>query len=175
MTFVALMVFFWPQAGSTAEELKIQFEALKHQEQGFKFQASPLQAYYKDLQNLVPPGEKIFDIVDAPYLLNYSRNPIFNVDNIACASPPPGMPFHQGHQVLKNYLKKLGFNYLIVVDFNKAIFLYNRQVMENHPRSEFRDFSKNFIVDFFNNIDTLAQGNTIAQNANARLIQIGNE
>ena len=175
MTFVALMVFFWPQAGSTAEELKIQFEALKHQEQGFKFQASPLQAYYKDLQNLVPPGEKIFAIVDAPYLLNYSRNPIFNVDNIACASPPPGMPFHQGHQVLKNYLKKLGFNYLIVVDFNKAIFLYNRQVMENHPRSEFRDFSKNFIVDFFNNIDTLAQGNTIAQNANARLIQIGNE
>jgi hypothetical protein len=175
MAFVALMVFFWPQAEATSQELQVQMEVLKLQEHGFKFQASPLQSYYKDLQNLVPAGEKIFAIVDAPYLLDYSRNPIFNVDNIACASPPPGMPFNKGAPALEEYLRNLGIKYLLAVDFNKAIFLYNRQVMENHPRSEFRDFSKNFIVDFFNNIDTLAQGNIIAKNANSRLIWIASE
>jgi hypothetical protein len=175
MACVGLLVFFWPQAEATSQELQVQMEVLKLQEHGFKFQASPLQAYDKDLQNLVPAGEKIFAIVDAPYLLDYSRNPIFNVDNIACASPPPGMPFNKGAPALEEYLRNLGIKYLLAVDFNKAIFLYNRQVMENHPRSEFRDFSKNFIVDFFNNIDTLAQGNIIAKNANSRLIWIASE
>jgi 4-amino-4-deoxy-L-arabinose transferase-like glycosyltransferase len=175
MACVGLLVFFWPQAEATSQELQVQMEVLKLQEHGFKFQASPLQSYYKDLQNLVPAGEKIFAIVDAPYLLDYSRNPIFNVDNIACASPPPGMPFNKGAPALEEYLRNLGIKYLLAVDFNKAIFLYNRQVMENHPRSEFRDFSKSFIVDFFNNIDTLAQGNIIAKNANSRLIWIASE
>jgi hypothetical protein len=173
MACIALIVFFWPQARSTAQELQAQLEVQKRQELGFKFQSSALQSYYKELQDRVPAGEKIFAVVDAPYLLNYSRNPIWNVDNIACASPPPGMPFQQGPLALKEYLSDLGIKYLLVVDFERAVFLYNRQAMENHPRLEFRDFSKKYIVDFFNNIDALAKEKRIAQNANARLIWIG--
>ena len=173
IAFVALLVFVCSQIGSSANEIKIQLGLLKHQNQGFKFRSASLQSYYQELQDRVPAGEKIFAVVDAPYLLNYSRNPIWNVDNIACASPPPRMPFHQGPLALKEYLSELGIKYLLVVDFERAVFLYNRQVMENHPRPEFRDFSKKYIVDFFNNIDALANENTVASNSNARLVQIG--
>jgi hypothetical protein len=42
--------------------------------------------------------------------------------------------------------------------------------MENHPRSEFREFSKKYIVDFFDNIDAIASNKTISANRKCRLI-----
>jgi hypothetical protein len=173
MACVGLLVFFWPQAEATSQELQVQMEVLKLQEHGFKFKSSNFQPHYQELQDMVPAGEKIFAVVDAPYLLNYSRNPIWNVDNIACASPRPGMPFNKGAPALEEYLRNLGIKYLLVVDFDEAVFLYNRQVMEDHPRPEFRTFSKKYIVDFLNNIDALAEKKIISKNTNTRLIKIG--
>jgi len=168
----SILVFWSSQLAPAIREVRIQWDVLPRQSQGFKFQTSVLQPFYKDLQKRVPSGEKIFAIVDAPYLLDYGRNQISNVDCIGNASPAPEMPFLNGQNALKEYLKTLGFRYILAVDFNKAIFLYNRKVMENHPRSEFREFSKKYIVDFFNNIDSIAAQSTIAANENCRLIKL---
>ncbi len=62
--------------------------------------------------------------------------------------------------------------YIISVDFDQAVFLYNRKVMKNHPREEFREFSKNYITDFLENIENLAKSNTLYKNVNSRLIWI---
>jgi len=172
LSAVALAAFSFTQSLPAIEELKAKFAVLPSQGKGFQFNSFALKTYYEELQSKVPVGEKIFAIVDAPYLLNYQRNPISNIDNIAGASPSPGMPFHKGSEAIKKYLKNLGYNYILVVDFDEAVFLYNRKVMEYHPRSEFREFSKKYIVDFFDNMDAIAAHSTIAENKNCRLIRL---
>jgi hypothetical protein len=170
ITFLAVASFLAVHYASATEELKAKLTVFQNLDKTFKFQASNLKPYYDQLQNAIPKGEKIFAIVDAPYLLDYKRNEISNVDNIAVASPSPGMPFKQGPEALKKYLSDLGFKYILAVDFNQAVFLYNKGIMANHPRQEYREFSKNFVVDFLNNIDSISYNNTLTRNANSRLI-----
>lgn len=168
-----LIAIFWAaHLEAASKELQAAISSIPQQFNGFKFPTSSLEPFYRQLQNMAPPGEKIFAVVDAPYLLDYSRNEISNVDVVAYASPSPGMPFHQGSEALRNYLLSLGYNYILAVDFNKAVFLYNRNAMENHPRPEYRDHAKRYVLDFLNNIDALAEKNTIASNDNCRLISL---
>jgi hypothetical protein len=172
MAGIALIVISMAQFSSALAELRAKIAVLPTQEQGFRFNSSALKPFYDELQNQVPAGEKIFAVVDAPYLLNYKRNPISNVDNIAGASPPPVMPFHQGPQALKTYLTKLGYNYILAVDFEQAVFLYNRKVMDNHPREEYRAFARKYIVDFLKSIDSICKDPSMVRNSNARLVCI---
>ena len=173
MAAAALTVFSLVQFIPALEELKVKFAMLPLQEKGFQFSASALKPYYEELQNKVPTGEKIFAVVDAPYLLDYKRNQISNVDNIAGASPAPGMPFHEGSETLRSYLAALGYNYIISVDFEKAVFLYNINIMQNHPRKEFRKFAKQYISDFLENLEIICKSNTLYNNLNSRLVWIG--
>ena len=169
---VMAAVFWTSQIVPAIKEIQIELEVLPLQSTGFEFPTTSLKPYYDHLQNIVPSNEKIFAVVDAPYLLNYERNTIHNVDVVAYASPQPGMPFHQGPEAIRKYLLGLGYHYILAVDFNKAVFLYNRKAMENHPRPEYRDHAKKYVLDFLNNIDALAEKNTIASNQNCRLISL---
>jgi hypothetical protein len=169
---VMVAIFWSVHLVPASKEIQMELEFLLIQSTGFKFPTDSLRPFYDDLQNKVPPGEKIFAVVDAPYLLNYERNPISNVDVVAYASPTPGMPFHQGPEALRSYLLGLGYKYLLAVDFNKAVFLYNRKAMENHPRPEHRNHAKRYVLDFLNNVDALSEKSTIAKNDNARLISL---
>jgi hypothetical protein len=172
MAGVMVAVFWSSQLAPAVKEIQMELEVLPLQSTGFTFPTAALKPFYDDLQNKVPPGQKIFAVVDAPYLLNYKRNPISNVDVVAYASPSPGMPFHQGPDALRSYLVSLGYKYLLAVDFNKAVFLYNRKAMENHPRPEYREHAKHYVLDFLNNVDALSEKSTIARNDNARLISL---
>jgi len=170
-----LVAIFWLfQLEPAIKEIQAELEIMHPQQEDFKFQTAALKPFYEDLQKRVPEGEKILAVLDAYYLLNFERNPISSVDNIGCASPSPGMPFNHGPEALREYLVHLGYKYLIAVDFNSAVFLYNRKVMENHPRPEYRDISKKYYVDFMNNIDLISSRSIVYRNLNARLILLTN-
>jgi hypothetical protein len=169
---VALVVFWSTQLVPAAKEVGVQWQVLGRLGEGFKFQVAQLEKYYKQLQALVPRGEKIFAVVDAPYLLDYERNTIHNVDMIGFATVPPGMPFGKGPEELKDYITGLGYKYVLCVDFNNAVFLYSRQAMSNHQRPEYNEWGKTVSVDFMDNMDAIAKNNTIAQAGNARLIKL---
>jgi len=169
---VALVVFWSTQLVPAAKEIGVQWKVLGKLGEGFKFQVAQLEPYYKQLQERVPRGEKIFAAVDAPYLLNYKRNTIQNVDMIGFATVPPGMPFGKGAEALKDYLTGLGYKYALCVDFNNAVFLYSRQAMSNHQRPEYNEWGKTVSVDFMDNMDAIAKNKTIAQAGNARLIKL---
>ena len=141
---------------------------------GFKFPVAQLEPSYRQLQNLVPAGEKIFTIVDAPYLFDFERNPIDNIDSIGGASLPPGMPFEQGPEALKRYFLSLGYRYIICVDFDNAVLLYTRKLWENHPRKEwyFKEVWGRYALDFMGNLDNIADWHTKAKAGNCRLIEI---
>jgi hypothetical protein len=148
--------------------------SLPLQLQGFQYPVAGFVEDYNKLQQLVPKGEKIFTAVDAPYLLDFSRNPIDNIDSIGGASPPPGMPFGEGPEALKKYLNSLGFHYAMVVDFDSAVLLYTRRLWENHPRPEwyFKEVWGKYALDFMDNMDRIADWNTIATSGNVRLIKL---
>jgi hypothetical protein len=105
LTGVALAIFSIVQFVPALEEFKVKFAVLPSQERGFRFSASALKPYYEELQNKVPKGQKIFAVVDAPYLLDYTRNPISNVDNIASASPPRACRLKRDPMRLDSILK----------------------------------------------------------------------
>jgi hypothetical protein len=169
---VALVVFWSTQLVPAAKEAQVQWQVLGKLGEGFKFQVAQLEPFYKELQEQAPRGEKIFAVVDAPYLLDYKRNTIHNVDMIGFATVPPGMPFGKGSVALKEYLTGLGYKYALCVDFNNAVFLYSRQAMSNHQRPEYKEWAKNVSVDFMDNMDEIAKNATIAQAGNARLIKL---
>jgi hypothetical protein len=130
---------------------------------------------YQILQDKVPARKSILAIVDAPYLLNYSRNPIYNVDAIGGASPWGGMPFFKGPETLKSYLLKNGVDYILTVDFDKALLLYTRKHWLEHQRPEwfFKEVWGKHALDFMDNIDKLADwGQVIGSEANVRLIKL---
>jgi len=169
---VALLAFWSTQLVPAAKEVQIQWQVLGKLNEGFKFQVSQLEPFYKQLQVQVPKGEKIFAVVDAPYLLDYNRNTIHNIDMIGFATVPPGMPFGKGPEALKKYLLDLGYKYILCVDFNNAVFLYSRQAMSNHQRPEYKEWAKNVSVDFMDNMDEIAKNTTLARAGNARLIKL---
>lgn len=169
---VALVIFWSTQLVPAAKEVQVQWQVLGKLGEGFKFQVAQLEPFYKQLQERVPRSEKIFAVVDAPYLLDYKRNTIHNVDMIGFATVPPGMPFGKGPEALKKYLLDLGYKYALCVDFNNAVFLYSRQAMSNHQRPEYNEWGKTVSVDFMDNMDAIAKNNTIAQAGNARLIKL---
>lgn len=169
---VALLVFWSTQLVPAAKEVQVQWQVLGKLNEGFKFQVAQLEPFYKQLQVQVPRGEKIFAVVDAPYLLDYNRNTIHNVDMIGFATVPPGMPFGKGPEALRKYLLDLGYKYALCVDFNNAVFLYSRQAMSNHQRPEYKEWAKNVSVDFMDNMDEIAKNTTLARAGNARLIKL---
>lgn len=169
---VMIALFWASQLKPAFSEIRSQFGAVGLQFSGFSFPVAQLKPAYENLQSQIPQGQKVFAILDAPYLLDYKRNPIDNVDMIGCASMPPGMPFGKGSEALKDYLTGLGYKYALCVDFNNAVFLYSRQAMSNHQRPEYAAWGKNICVDFMDNMDAIAKGATIAQAGNARLIKL---
>ena len=130
---------------------------------------------YRELQGLTPPGTTILAAVDAPYLLDYKRNRIYNIDCIGGASPPPGIPFFQGPEKLKEYLKNLGIKYILSVDSDKAISYLTRKNWTENKRTEWY-WSKHWAppaLDFMDNINslTISEG-FAARGPKCRLIEL---
>ena len=131
---------------------------------------------YKALQSKVPPGKTIYAIVDAPYLLDFKRNPIFVADVLGGASPSNEMPRLEGTQALLNYFRKVGIEYLLAVDFEKALLLYTRKHWIEHQRPEwfYKQVWGKHALNFMDRIDDIAKNHTISTAGNVRLVKISN-
>jgi hypothetical protein len=81
--------------------------------QGFVDRYAPVRARYHHLNALVPKGAKVLGAVTYPALLGFSRYQFATLDLAGGASPPPGMPFFQGAQAKVDYLRGLGYQYIV--------------------------------------------------------------
>lgn len=82
---------------------------------------------YADMQATVPPGERIAVLLDEPYLLSFSRNPIYNLDMPGYASLPPGLPFFTDTETVEKYFRGLGVRYLAFVKSDFSRYHYRRE------------------------------------------------
>ena len=123
------------------------------------------KAGIQSLQNAIPRGARILAVVDFPYLLDYARNDIQCIDVMGAAGPDGGIPFLQGKDALNRYLRSQGVEYVVSMDFDKALLLYNRAYWLNHPRGEwyYRTVFAPRFLDVMENLDSLRDwGQTLA-------------
>lgn len=169
-----LLVVNLQQAGA---ELSAQFASLEQQiGQNRTFLDPRLRDAYRTVQNAVPPGETILTMVDASYLLDYERNPMFSINAVGGSSPPPGLPFGKGPQALADYLKGLGIRYVMAVDFDNAVLLYTRKLWTETTRPEwfYKEIWRPRFLDVMDSIDTWDRdGKVIARAGNVRVIELG--
>jgi hypothetical protein len=86
--------------------------------------------FYKQLQASVPPSAPVLTVLHFPWLLDYKRQPIYNIDLMGLCSPAPGIPVFHGPQALKTYLQSLGIRYIAAHDFDNPTYLFAEEYPE---------------------------------------------
>lgn len=119
-------------------------------------------ADYREAQLLVPEGEKILVCVDFPFLFDHRRNPIWIIDLPHFASPPPGLPFQKAPEETKRYLRGLGVEHVIFMNFDQSLSLYNRSTWQKHAHggAPLLRVQAPGYLDFFETTDQLAASET---------------
>ena len=118
----------------------------------------PIALTYRRLQASIPSGARMLVLLDEPYLLDYSRNEIWNLDMPGSASPKPEMPCFQGPEPLADYLVALGIRHLAFVFPKQSRFLYTRELWFERlwgPEEIWRVYAP-YIIDVTDNLVALA-------------------
>lgn len=118
----------------------------------------PVTPSYRAVQSRIRPGETLLVMVDYPFLFNFARNPIYNIDTAAAVSPPPGFPYFRGADAVAGYLRGQSIRYLAFVPTQSAISLFRRDFWQ-HQLSDPNAFwhaQAPVYLDLFDNIEQLA-------------------
>lgn len=130
---------------------------------------------YRAAFSCIPPGAGTLIALDYPYLLDYRAHAISSIDVAGAASPAPGLPYFQGSRSVKEYLLAHGICYIAQVPFDRSVLLHSRKKQAESlagPVPAYRFFAK-FEINFFDNIDQLAQSNRILYDSpNIRVIDL---
>jgi hypothetical protein len=113
---------------------------------------------YSEMQARVPAGETLLVMVDYPFLLDYRRNRILNLDTAAAVSPPPGFPYFRGAEAIAAYLRQQSIRYFAFVPSDSALSLFRRSAWENelHDPDAYWHAQAPVYLDLFDNIERLA-------------------
>ena len=132
-----------------------------------------IAAGYHRMQNAVPEGVAILSVLDQPFLLDFRRNEVLNVDVPGVASPDPGMPFFRGPAALKGYLVELGIRYVAFRDgWSSNGCLYRRDMWQAHLRGADPVLQKHarHYLDLMANLDQLAASQEIIHRADGLIV-----
>ncbi|HEX8110562.1 MAG TPA: hypothetical protein VF516_22670, partial [Kofleriaceae bacterium] len=116
-------------------------------------------ALYRELQAALPEGARVAVLLDDPYLLDYGRNDIVNLDLPGFAAPRPGLPSFLGAERWRGYLRSLGIRYAAFVDGEFSSYLFRRRswVPRIFTDSELFRFMGAHMVDALDSLRELAR------------------
>lgn len=119
---------------------------------------SPLGERYRALQESIPPGERMLVMVDFPYLFDFRRNAIANIDTAAALSPPPGFPRFRGADAVADYLHGQRIRYWAFVKPEQAVALYRRDLWQKQLRDPYPVWRAQApaYLDLFDSVTALA-------------------
>lgn len=125
--------------------------------------ALALELAYGRLQLAVPAGAPMAVALDQPYLLDFARNPIFNLDTPGFASPAPGMPFFAGPEPVASYFLGRGIRYVAFVRGEDSRYQYRREVWLRRivTDRELGQVQGAYAVDCLDNFAALAASRTV--------------
>jgi hypothetical protein len=156
---ILLMIVNWPERG---RYLWDHYVSLAVANQMVMPYGSRILADYREAQLLIPEGKRVLVCADFPFLFDHPRNDIWIIDMPNAASPAPGLPFHKPPEETKRYLRGLGIEYVIFIDFTKSMGLYSRSFWKGHADGDIPlwKIQAPFFFDFFDTIDRLAASET---------------
>lgn len=108
--FVSLLLFLYlclPQ-GFTAYSKN--WKRIQHPK---KIQNADEIATVRAIQETIPPGQPVIARIAKPFLLNFSRNPIYVLDIPGGSSLPPGLPRSMNAEETARYFRSVSIRYLI--------------------------------------------------------------
>jgi hypothetical protein len=113
------------------------------------------------LQSSVPAGAPLLARLSYPFLLDFSRNPVFVPDFPGAASPPPGMPLFQGPERLSNYLLSHSIRYVAYSYRDQANFTEPLLKTLEKRRSLWMELQARGTFDFQNSLMSLRQSRKV--------------
>ena len=118
----------------------------------------PVARSYRAVQARVPPGRPLLVMVNYPFLFDFARNDIYNIDTAAAVSPPPGLPYFRGGEAVADYLRRQSIRFLTFVPHERALSLYRRDFWQQQQRDPYAFWHAQAPVylDMFDNIASLA-------------------
>lgn len=121
------------------------------------------RALYAELQAATPPGATLLALLDQPFLLDYRRNPIINVDTPGYVSPSPGWPSFAGPEALASYLRGQGIRYVAFVRNDRSRYFYRRDywLLRTLFDSELWQVMGAYLIDTIDTSAALAATHTI--------------
>ena len=86
-------------------------------------------AHLRELQQAIPPGERLLVYLTTPALLDFSRNPIYIIDWPGEVSPHPGLPIDAGPDAIAAYLlshhiQYVAYSYAAHANFHPQAYAY---------------------------------------------------
>jgi hypothetical protein len=93
-------------------EVHTGFEIVAHSTD-FTDRYVPVRADFDALNAVIPVHAKVLAATDYTALLDFSRFTFATLDQAGGTSPPPGMPFFQGPTAAVQYLRHLGYSYIV--------------------------------------------------------------
>ncbi len=118
---------------------------------------------YRELQAAVPAGAGVAILVDDPWLFDYARNEIFNLDLPGFASPPPGLPAYLGAERWRSYFHSLDIRYIAFIDPAYSKYLYRRTawLTRSFSDGELWRFLGSRLIDTVDTFGELARSSTV--------------
>jgi hypothetical protein len=104
------------------EQQEWRLAALKFSLTGENIVSASEVSAYRNMQDSIPPGQKVLVRLDNNFLLDFRRNLIYINDLPGGASLPPGIPIFKGSEALADYLVHHGIRYLAYSYGDEATF-----------------------------------------------------
>lgn len=82
---------------------------------------------YEAMQAAIPAGSAMVVMLDDPWLLDYRRNPIANLDTPGFASPGSQLPAFAGAEAMRRYLVAEGYRYAAFVRTDRSRNFFRRE------------------------------------------------
>ncbi len=133
----------------------------------------PLEPEYDRMNRMIPKGAKVLAAVDFPGLLDFSRYDFATLDVVGAVSPPPHMPYFKGAMAKVDYLRRLGYQY-IVAQSPSDQGLYDLQTWVGDYQSEVVAYRRwvPYFVDWQSSVATLEQSNRFEVRSSGPLVLI---
>lgn len=116
-------------------------------------------AAHHRMQAAVPPGAQLVVMLDDPYLLDYERNDIINLDLPGFSAPGAGLPSFTSPEHWRCYFTSQGIRHLAFVARDHSNYLYRRRVWlwRMYSDEELWRFMAAHIVDAMDTFQELAK------------------
>jgi hypothetical protein len=115
------------------------------------------------MQRSIPAGSRVAVWLDDPYLLDYDRNRVFNLDLPGFSAPAPGLPSFTSPQHWRAYFASLGIRYVAFVANDYSTYLFRRPgwLWRMYADDELWRYMASHMVDTLDTLHELAKLGTV--------------